>query len=339
MKKVKVLCFVAVLVVFMLTACSQSQPASTASQASPTTAQSASESSAATSASTDKTEKTLKIGFSHINLNMAWMAEAKVLVEKKAKELGVELIITNANNDKQQQITDVENLISQNVDGLLIAPVDGNAAVPAVEKAIAAGIPVVATIRACPSEGIISFVTGDDLEAGREAGKYIADFIKNKGNVVELIGPLGASPFILRSQGFNEVISGIPGIKLVAQQNAEALRAKAISIMENILTVNPKIDAVFGANDEMAIGAFNAMKSAGRENEAMIITVGGMSETFESIKKGEVDDCIYYPSSMSARGLELLVDHLNGKEVPEKEVVPCALITKDNVEEYITMVK
>jgi len=294
---------------------------------------------AAPAAPAEPTKKPLKIGFSHCNLTILWMAELQTHVEKKAKELGVELVITNANDDKNKQVTDVENLISQGVDGLLIVPVDSNAAITLVEKAQAAKLPVAVASRAIASDYVLTFATGDDLEAGRLVGQYFADKLGGKGNIVFLPGPLGLNPVILRSQGFKEILAKYPDMKIVAEQVADNNRAKAVTVMENILTANPKIDAVFGTNDEMALGAFIAMKAAGRENEALIATVGGHMETFTSIKNGEMDGCVFYPNTMGARAFELLVDFLNGKTVPKKEVVPSALITKENVDQYIAALK
>jgi ribose transport system substrate-binding protein len=283
--------------------------------------------------------KVYKIGFSHINLNMAWMAEVNTLVAKKAKELGVELIATNADNNKQKQITDVENLLAQGIDGLLLAPVDGSAVVPAIEMANKAGVPVVVVIRGTPSTDIVSFITGDDISAGQQSAQFIIDKLGGKGNVVELVGALGATPFINRSKGFNEVMAKNPNVKIVAQQNAESLRAKAVSVMESIITANPVIDAVFGANDEMALGAYEALKAANKAEGVKIVTVGGHMETYTAIKEGRLFACIAYPTTMGPRGLEVLLDHLNGKSVQAKEVVPVSIITKENVQKYIDAAK
>ena len=289
--------------------------------------------------SPEPTAKTYKIGFSHCNLTILWMAELQTHVEKKAKELGVDLIITNANDDKNKQVTDVENLLSQGIDGLLIVPVDSKAAVQLVDMATAKGVPVTVASRAIAADAVVSFATGDDLEAGRLVGQYFADVLGGKGNIVLLPGPLGLNPVILRTQGFKEVLAKYPDMKIVAEQVADNNRAKAVTVTENILTANPKIDAVFGTNDEMALGAYIAMKAAGRANEAKIATVGGHMETFTSIKNGEMSACVFYPNTMGARALELLVDHLNGKTVAKKDIVPSALITKDNVDQYIAALK
>jgi ribose transport system substrate-binding protein len=280
----------------------------------------------------------IKIGFSQMMLNAAWMSELKMLTERKAEELGVELVYANAENDKQKQIADVENLLSQGIDLLLLAPVDGTAAVPAIEKANEAGVPVVIGIRATPAEDIVSFVNGDDLVAGRAAADYIATMLGGKGKVVELVGPLGASPFILRSQGFNDVVATYPEIEIVGQQVADANRAKAVSVMENIMASAPEINAVFGANDEMAFGAYEALKAAGREKDVVIIGVGGTLETFEAIRDGILTADISYPTAMGPDALELGVKYLRGEDVPNRVVVPVSLITKGNVQHWLDMV-
>lgn len=280
-------------------------------------------------------EKTYKIGFSHCNLSIAWMADLQSLVEKKAAELGVELIVANADNDSNKQVSDVENLIQQGVDGILIVAVDSNTAAAAVEKATEAGIPVAAASRAIESDDVVCFSTGDDLDAGREAGRYCAEVLNGEGKVVLLQGPLGLNPVVLRTQGFKEAIAEYPGIEIVAEQVADNDRATAVTVMENILTANSDIDFVFATNDEMTLGAINAMKAADRLNGVYTITVGGHEETFTSIKNGEMSACVYYPSSMGATALENLVKYLNGEVVDAKIVVPCARVTQENVDEYL----
>ncbi len=286
-------------------------------------------------AEVEEPAKTYKIGFSHSNLTILWMAELQTHVEKMAETLNVELIVTNANDDAQKQITDVENLLSQDIDGLLIVPVDSQSAVTLVEMATAKGVPVTCASRAIPSDDVISFATGDDLQAGREVGKYFAEALGGEGKVVLLLGQLGLDPVIKRMTGFKEVLADYPEIEIVAEQVADNNRAKAVSIMENILTAQPEIDAVFGTNDEMALGSYIAMKAAGRGDEALIATVGGHMETYTSIKNNELDAVVFYPNTMGARALELLVEYLNGNEVPKVDVVPSVLITLDNVDQYI----
>ena len=280
----------------------------------------------------------IKIGFSQMMLNAAWMGELKMLTERKAEELGIELLYANAENDKQKQISDVENLLAQNIDLLLLAPVDGTAAVPAIEKANEMGIPVVIAIRATPAKDIVSFVNGDDIVAGRSAADYIATKLGGKGKVVELVGPLGASPFILRSEGFGDVISHYPEIEIVGKQVADANRAKAVSVMENIMAAAPQIDAVFGANDEMAFGAYEALKAAGREKGVVIIGVGGTLETYEGIRDGILTAAVVYPNTMGPDALELAVKYLRGEDVPNRVVVPVSLVTKDNVQYWLDLV-
>ena len=289
----------------------------------------------ATEEMTSAPAKQYKIGFSHSNLTIAWMAELQTHVEKKAEELGVELIVTNANDDPQQQITDVENLLSQGIDGLLIVPVDSQSAVTLVDMATEKGVPVTCASRAIPSPDVVSFATGDDYEAGKLVGQYFADELGGKGKIVLLLGQLGLDPVIKRMTGFKEVLEQYPDMEIVSEQVADNNRAKAVSIMENILTAQPEIDAVFGTNDEMALGSYIAMKAAGRGDEALIATVGGHMETYTSIKNHEMDAVVFYPNTMGARALELLVDYLNGEEVPQVEVVPSVLITIQNVDEYI----
>lgn len=284
-------------------------------------------------------EDKITIGFSHCNLSISWMADLQTLVEKKAEELGVELILANANNNTSKQIADVENLLMQGVDGILMDAVDSSAAVAVVETIAAQGVPVASTDRAIPSDKIVTFATGDNRAAGREVGKFCAETLGGKGKVVLLLGPLGLDPVIQRSEGFKEIIAEYPDIEIVSEQVANNDRATAVSVMENILTATPEIDFVFATNDEMVLGAINAMKAANRLEGVKTATVGGHAESFTSILNGEMTACIYYPSSMGAVALENLVAHIKGEEVENKVVVESACVTIDNAAEFLASVQ
>ncbi|XEQ91250.1 Ribose import binding protein RbsB [Sporomusa carbonis] len=168
-------------------------------------------------------------------------------------------------------MANIENLIQQKVSVIIVNPVDSKAIVPAIEAANKANIPVITVDRGAAGGKVISAIASDNVAGGKMAGQLIVDKLGGKGKVVELEGIPGTSAANDRGKGFNEAIKTATGIAVVAKQPADFDRAKGMKVMENILQANPEINAVFAHNDEMALGALEAIKAAKRTN---IMAVG-----------------------------------------------------------------
>jgi len=273
-------------------------------------------------------QQKLVIGFSvSTQVNPFYVAMANGVKEEAAKQ-GFQAFVLNAGDKLDKQIADVEDLIQKKINVLLInATHDGAAAV--VEKAAKAGIPVITLQRGVPSSAVSSHIGTDNVVIGRLGAQWIVDKLGGKGNVVVMEGIPGAASSEDRKVGAAEIFPKNPGIKIVAQQSGQYDRAKAMNVMENILQAQPKIDAVYCFNDEMAMGALAAVK-ASKRTEIMITGMDANKDAVEAVKRGELTMTIALPPFDIGRMGVLYAKWLKSGEmsVPVRSVMPVQFITK-----------
>jgi ribose transport system substrate-binding protein len=260
----------------------------------------------------------LRIGLSVPSLSMTWFSFLKSAVEMQAAEMGVELVTLDARNQVGKQMSDIEDMIVQGLDGVLLVPINVEALVPAVESLDAAGIPVVTVDRRIAGAPTLCHVGADNVEGGRTAGLFIAHLLKGEGRVIELTGTPGSSPAIDRGSGFNDVIAQFPNIKIIAQQTGQFTRAEGMTVMENLIQANPEFDAVFAHNDDMIIGAIEAIKGSGLKL-GDVITVGfdAIEDALRAVKRNELDATIeQFPGDQAKTAFKILVDFLRTGEKP-----------------------
>lgn len=279
----------------------------------------------------------LKVGLSMNTLNNPFFVAVKEGAEAQAKEDKVDLVITDAQNDPGKQLSDVENLLQQNIDVLVIDPTDSDAIAQAVKKANDADIPVFTIDRSSNGGEVITHIGFDALKSGNIAGTFLKDALGGKGNIVEIQGILGTNVGQLRSKGFNEIMDANSGFKVVARQAANFDRGEAMKVMEDILQANPKIDGVYAANDEMALGALAAIEAAGRLDEITLIGCDAIDPSIEAIKGGKLEATIAEPPFFLGKEAVLTAQKISKKESVEKEVIlDSKLVTKENVNEVKT---
>lgn len=334
---------VLLLLVLSLAACGTSSKDS--SSAAPG---SAAPSSVAPQASDTKpSEGKIKIGMSYPYLTVEFVVALRDGIKKNAELNGYEFIEANADSDPAKQAADIDDMISKGVSAIFVSPVDKDGIIPSIEKLNKAKIPVLA-IDSGPAGGkLLSFIETDNEDIGRKGADYIAEQLKKrygdyKGNVVELQGKLAMTVQQKRGKGFNEeMTSKYPNIKIVARQPTDWSQEKALNVMTNILQTQSKIDAVFGTNDDIAIGAANAIEQAGRykapgDKEHIIITgVDGTFDVVTQIKAGKVDATISQPpDEMAKKGIDIIKQYLVDKkdDINPTVYVPFTLITKENVD-------
>jgi len=265
--------------------------------------------------------KDIVIGMTVPGLQFPFFVTMKAEAEAAAKKLGVTLKFIDAQNASDKQVAAIENFVAQKVDGILISPMTVDSQVPAIEEAVAAGIPVASVDRKANSDKVLAHVGADNVAGGRSAAQFIIDKLKNKGTVIELEGTPGSSAAVDRKAGFDEVMKK-SNIKILVSQTAEFDRAKAQSVMENLIQVYPKFDAVFGANDEMIIGAIEAMKAA-KLDVKKIVTIGfdATDDAKAYMKAGTLGATIdQFPGKQAAMALQALVDMIKSKKKPAKAV-------------------
>jgi len=273
-------------------------------------------------------EQKLVIGFSVSTQSNPFYVAMADGVKKQAAVYGYSTVVLNADDKLEKQIADVEDLIQKKVDVLLInAAQDG--ALAAIEKAVKAGIPVITLQREIPSPAVTSHIGTDNVLIGKLGAQWIAKKLGEKGNVVVLEGIPGAASSEDRKKGAAEEFPKHPGIKIVAQQSGQYDRAKALTVMENILQAQPKIDAVYCFNDEMAMGALAAIKAAKRTG----IVITGMDankDAVAAVKSGELTMTISLPpADIGSIGVIYARWLKNGEfAVPVLSVMPVSFITK-----------
>jgi ribose transport system substrate-binding protein len=273
---------------------------------------------------TDKKSNT--IGLSISTMNNPFFVTLKNATEKKAKEMGYTLITVDAQNNSAKQASDVEDLIQKNVDVLLINPVDSDAVVSAVQSANNASVPVITLDRSANGGKVVSHIASDNVAGGEIAGKHLIELVGNGANIVELEGVPGSSAARERGKGFHKVIDG--KLKVISKQSADFDRSKGLSVMENIIQGNKNIQAVFAHNDEMALGAIEALKSAGLTN-VKVIGFDGTNEAKEAVNKGDLSATITQrPDVMGQTAIETAKKVLDGQKVEAQIPVDLELTVK-----------
>ena len=279
------------------------------------------------SSNTKKEEKAkdgkLKVGVSLSTLNNPFFVSIREGVEEAAKDKDVETVITDAQNDSSSQNNQVEDLITQKVDLIIINPVDSTAISSSVKKANEANIPVICVDRSSDEGEIVSFISSNNIEGGKLAGEFILEKAGKDAKVIQLEGIPGASSTRERGEGFKKATD--KKIDLVASQTANFDRAEGMTVMENLLQAQPDVKAVFCQNDEMALGASEAIKASGKD----IVLVGfdGNEDAINAVKEGTMTATVAQkPKEMGKIALETAVKYLKGEKVEEGVDSPLELV-------------
>ncbi len=240
------------------------------------------------------------VAFSQMEMNNAWRVAETNSIQEEAEARGIKLIYTDANGDTAKQVSDVEDIVTQKPDVILMAPREYDGVGPALEAAKEAGIPVLLLDREAagvPGEDYLAFVGADFYWEGQECAKKLVERFgtEEEVNVVQITGTPGSSVAIDRQKGFEEELAKYDNFNIIATQNGEFTRSIAQSAMENIIQAQgDEIDAVFGHDDECAIGAIQALKAAGLKpgEDIAVVGVGGFKDACVSIQNGEMDGTV-----------------------------------------------
>jgi ribose transport system substrate-binding protein len=266
--------------------------------------------------------------------NPFWAA-VEAGAKAKGAELGVEVIVVAppAESDVQAQITQIEDLIAQGVEGIALAPTDPNALAPVVEAARAAGIPVVFVDTRGINEGVTFIGTNNQVGAAL-AADFMCQNLPAGSDVAILQGLVSQSTGQARADGSKQGLTDC-GLNVVAEQTAEWDRAKGLSVTENILAGNPNIKGIFGSNDNMALGAVEALKAAAMLDDVMVVGFDANPDAANSIIAGEMTASVAQaPANMGGFGIQALVDLNAGKTLEEWIDTGTVLVTSDNAAEY-----
>jgi ribose transport system substrate-binding protein len=278
---------------------------------------------------TSSNPEDIKIGLSVSTLNNPFFVSMKNGVEDEAKKQGMEVVVVDAQNDAAKQINDVEDLIQQGVNVLLINPTDSAAISTAVQSANSLGIPVVTLDRSAEKGDVATLVSSDNEKGGEMAGEYLVEQLGEGAKVAELEGVPGASATRERGAGFHNIAD--EKLDVVAKQTANFDRTEGLNTMENLIQGNPDIKAVFAHNDEMALGALQAIQSSGRD--VLVVGFDGNEDAMTSIRNGNLSATVaQQPEKIGQLAVQAGADVLQGKKIEEKIPVPLKLVTEENRE-------
>ena len=267
----------------------------------------------------------IKIGVSLSTLNNPFFVSIREGVEEVAKNENVETVITDAQNDSSTQNNQVEDLITQGVDLIVINPVDSTAISTSVQKANEANIPVICVDRKSDEGELVSFIASNNVEGGKLAGEYILEKVGENAEVIQLEGIPGASSTRERGEGFSEATDG--KINLLASQTANFDRAEGMTVMENLLQAHPDVKAVFCQNDELALGASEAIKASGKD--VTIVGFDGNYDALKAVEEGSLSATVAQkPQEMGKLAIETALKYLKGEQVEEQVDSPLELIKK-----------
>jgi ribose transport system substrate-binding protein len=276
-----------------------------------------------------------KIGLALSTLNNPFFVSLRDGAQKAADQAGVQLVVADGANDSARQADEIANFITQQLSVMLVNPTDSDAVIPSVQKANDAKIPVIALDRASNGGALASFIASNNVVAGRDAAQLLLEAVPQGAKVAMLVGVPGASAARDRGQGFTDALAdktmNSKGATLVTQQVANFDRGQALNVMQNILTANPDIAGVFCQNDEMALGAVQAIKARGLSDKVAIVGIDGSPDAITAIKAGEMYATVaQQPDIMGQLGVASAVEILNGQTPPKQIDVPLKTVTKAN---------
>ena len=279
-----------------------------------------------------------KIAIVISTLNNPWFVFLADNAAAKAKELGYETKIFDSQNNTALETDHFENAIASGYDAILFNCTDADGSIANVMKAKAAGVPVFCMDREVNSaDGPTSQILSDSYSGCVAMGKYFVQQLNKKGKYVELLGLVGDNNTWQRSKGFHSLVDNYPGLQMVAQQSADFDRNKGMEVLETILQAHPDIDAVFCGNDAMAMGAYQALVSAGKAGHVKVFGFDGAEDVVGAISDGKImATAMQFPKVMAHTAAIYADEYFKGRrDFPKKMPVAVELVTKENVKNYV----
>lgn len=285
------------------------------------------ESTTTTNATTDS-KKSLVVGFSQIGAESAWRSAETKSIQDEAKKRGIDLRFSDAQQKQENQIKAIRAFIAQKVDAIILAPVVETGWEPVLREAKEAKIPVILVDRGVNTADdslYATLIASDFVEEGRKAANWLVKKTEGKAtNIVELQGTAGAAPAIDRKKGFDEVIAAHPNMKILKSQTGEFTRAKGKEVMEAFLkSEGKKINAVYAHNDDMALGAIQAIEEAGMKpsQDILIISIDGVKGAFEAMVAGKLNATVECNPLLGPAAFDAIDAVLANKTLAKKTIV------------------
>ncbi|MBB3177225.1 ABC transporter substrate-binding protein [Variovorax sp. Sphag1AA] len=279
-------------------------------------------------------QKKIVLGFAQVGAESEWRTANTESIKSAAKESDIDLKFSDAQQKQENQIKAIRSYIAQKVDVIAFSPVVQSGWDTVLKEAKAANIPVVLTDRAVDSKDdtlYVTFMGSDFVEEGRKAGRWLVEKMKdNKGpvNIVELQGTVGSAPAIDRKKGFEEIIKADPKYKIIRSQTGDFTRAKGKEVMEAFLKAEGKnINVLYAHNDDMAIGAIQAIEEAGLKpaQDIVIISIDGVKGAFEAMMAGKLNVSVECSPLLGPQLMSAVKDIKAGKTLPKR------ILTKEGI--------
>lgn len=263
------------------------------------------------------------VGFSVSTLNNPFFVSLSEGAKAEAEKQGVKLVVVDAGDDAAKQTNDIEDLISRNVSVLIVNPVDSDAVAPAVQNAVSKGIKVISVDRVVNGVEVDCQIASDNVAGAKMATEYLVELIGEGAKAAELEGVPGASATIDRGAGFHEAAD--TALEVVASQTANFNRAEGMNVMENILQSSPEVKGVFAHNDEMALGAVEAVAASGKDIK--IIGFDATDDAVTAVKAGKMAATVAQkPELMGETAVQTAIKLINGETVEKSLPVEVELI-------------
>lgn len=271
-------------------------------------------------------------------LNNPWFVVLAETAANRAKELGYEANIFDSQNNTALETDHFENAISSGYGAILFNPTDADGSIANVRMAKNAGVPVFCMDREVnATDAATSQILSDSYAGCVAIGKYFVEKMNKKGKYVEILGLVGDNNTWSRSKGFHSVVDHYPELQMVAQQNADFDRNKAMEVLESILQVHPDISGVFCGNDAMAMGAYQALISAGKAEDVMVFGFDGAGDVINSIQQKKIlATGMQFPKLMARTAANYAHQYFNGKrDFAQKVPVTVEMVNQENVDKYV----
>ncbi|MGA4997143.1 substrate-binding domain-containing protein [Streptomyces arboris] len=277
---------------------------------------------------------TTKVGMSLSTLNNPFFVQMKDGAQAEARKAGIDLTVTDAQNDASQQANQLQNFTSSGVSSIIVNPVDSDAVGPGVRSANKADIPVIAADRGVNKADAATLVASDNVAGGKLAADALADKLGGKGSIVILQGTAGTSASRERGAGFAEGLKAYPDIKVVAKQPADFDRTKGLDVMTNLVQSHPGITGVFAENDEMALGAVKALGSKAGTSVS-VVGFDGTPDGLKAVEAGTLYASVaQQPSELGRIAVQNAVKAAKGDKVEKTVKVPVKVVTRENVADF-----
>jgi simple sugar transport system substrate-binding protein len=337
LKTRKILPILVLALCLLVTACGGGKSASGGGDGGSASTTPSTQSSGESGGSSSGAGKKIVLGFAQVGAESGWRTANTESIKEAAAAAGIELKFSDAQQKQENQIKAIRSFIQQKVDVIAFSPVVESGWETVLQEAKEAGIPVILTDRAIDSDDeslYVSFIGSDFVEEGRRAGRWLLEQFKDATepvNIVELQGTTGSAPAIDRKAGFEEIIKENPNLKIIASQTGDFTRAKGKEVMQSFLQAHKDIDVLYAHNDDMGLGAIQAIEAAGLVpgKDIIIITVDAVRDGMQAAAEGKINFIVECNPLLGPQLMDAVKAVVEGKEVPKRIVTEEGTFTSE----------